>query len=213
MKAAFSAETVEGITSADISNERSGSEGEEDNQRKALCAFVCWAPPLSALYHPQANEMEKTFPDSKIILLASGKRLFIDTTPLPSPTSPSLIFLHGLGSSTTFYEAALSLSGLSSSHQTIRYDFDGHGLSPVSGEPVSIDSLVEDLREVLDVMGVKRAGIVAHSMSGLVASTFASRYPNRVTKVCASPHSLRVLPALIPSQSSSDPSKRWLPQE
>lgn len=136
--------------------------------------------------------------DSKITLLASQKRLFIDATPLPSPTSATVVFLHGLGSSTTFYEASLALSGLAATHQTIRYDFDGHGLSPVSGEAVSIDSLVEDLREVLDALGVERAGIIAHSMSGLVASTFAARYPSRVSKLCAYPRFLP-LPQLLTS--------------
>ncbi|ORY74051.1 putative hydrolase [Leucosporidium creatinivorum] len=95
--------------------------------------------------------------------------------------------MHGLGSSTTFYETALSLSKLSSQYCLVRYDFDGHGLSPLSSKTegaISIDSLAEDLKEVMDVVGVKKAkGVVGHSMSGLVALTFAAKYPDRTEKL------------------------------
>lgn len=98
--------------------------------------------------------------------------------------------MHGLGSSTTFYETALSLSKLASKYRLVRYDFDGHGLSPLSSNTegaVSIDSLAEDLKEVMDVVGVKKTkGVVGHSMSGLVALTFAAKYPDRTEKLCES---------------------------
>lgn len=96
--------------------------------------------------------------------------------------------MHGLGSSTTFYETALSLSKLASQYRLVRYDFDGHGLSPLSSNTegaVSIESLAEDLKEVMDLVGVKQAkGVVGHSMSGLVALTFAAKYPDRTEKLC-----------------------------
>lgn len=92
--------------------------------------------------------------------------------------------MHGLGSSTTFYETALSLSKLKESYRLVRYDFDGHGLSPFSGS-LSIESLAEDLKEVMEWCGVKSAaGVTGHSMSGLVALTFAAKYPDRVDKLC-----------------------------
>lgn len=71
----------------------------------------------------------------------------------------------------------------------MRYDFEGHGLSPLrDGSALSIDSLVEDLKELLDALGVKTArGIVAHSMSGLAATTFAAKYPARVEQLSQFP--------------------------
>lgn len=91
--------------------------------------------------------------------------------------------LHGLGSSHTFYEAPLLKSKLRTKFRLIRYDFNGHGLSPLTGD-VSIESLAEDLKAVMDYAGVERAaGVVGHSMSGLVATTFAARYPERVDKL------------------------------
>ncbi|BGP49584.1 hypothetical protein JCM10450v2_005479 [Rhodotorula kratochvilovae] len=129
--------------------------------------------------------------DSKVVKLASGKELFIDVNDDAGKDAPAIVFMHGLGSSTSFYEATLSDSRLSSTHRLIRYDFDGHGLSPVSaldaaddGGMLSIDELVEDLLAVLKWAGVDKAkAVVGHSMSGLVASTFAARYPDKVEKL------------------------------
>jgi pimeloyl-ACP methyl ester carboxylesterase len=95
--------------------------------------------------------------------------------------------LHGLGSSTTFYEACLHVSRLSQWYRVVRYDNDGHGLSPLNPTGVlSIESLTEDLIQVIGFLGINKvAGIVAHSMSALVATTFAAAYPDRVDKLCA----------------------------
>jgi pimeloyl-ACP methyl ester carboxylesterase len=137
--------------------------------------------------------------DSKIRTLRSGKRLFIEDSD-PSSALPVLVCLHGLGSSTTFYEASLGLSHLTSTHRLIRYDMDGHGLSPVSGEDVSIASLVEDLVRVLEFSGVGgRVSLVGHSMGGAVALTFSALYPRRVSSLRTSfsaPGSLELIPRL-----------------
>ncbi|GAA5920489.1 hypothetical protein JCM1841_003512 [Sporobolomyces salmonicolor] len=129
--------------------------------------------------------------DQKVVKLDSGKSLYVEVTDGPSPDAPAIIFMHGLGSSTTFYQATLADSQLQSKYKLIRYDFDGHGLSPFSsassasdGDRLSVDELVEDLKDVLDWAKVaKAAGVVGHSMSGLVGSTFAARYPDRVEKL------------------------------
>ena len=59
----------------------------------------------------------------------------------------------------------------------------GHGRSsqPVTGyEP---DSLVEDVRVLLDTLGVRRAHLVGHSLAGVELTTFASRHPKRVGRL------------------------------
>ncbi|GAA6050643.1 hypothetical protein JCM3770_000869 [Rhodotorula araucariae] len=129
--------------------------------------------------------------DSKVVKLANGKELFIDVNDDAGKDAPALVFMHGLGSSTSFYEATLADTRLAAKYRLIRYDFDGHGLSPVSaldaaddGGMLSIDELVEDLAAVLQWARVDRAAaVVGHSMSGLVASTFAARYPDKLDKL------------------------------
>ncbi|KAK4051960.1 hypothetical protein OIO90_004490 [Microbotryomycetes sp. JL221] len=92
--------------------------------------------------------------------------------------------MHGLGSSTSFYEAPLLAGRLSSKYKIVRYDFDGHGLSPLNDEQLSIQGLAEDLKHVMDYCKVEvAAGVIGHSMSGLVALTFAAQWPDRVHKL------------------------------
>lgn len=100
-------------------------------------------------------------------------------------TGTPIVMLHGLGSSTTYYQACNALADLAAQHQVVRYDFDGHGLSPVSkSEALSLDDLVEDLKALVDRLGFPTVGIVGHSMSGLVAMSFAAKYPTLVDRLC-----------------------------
>ncbi|GAA6021677.1 hypothetical protein JCM10207_008110 [Rhodosporidiobolus poonsookiae] len=124
------------------------------------------------------------------VVKINGKKLFVDDSADGKQDLPTIFFMHGLGSNTSFWEATIADSKLKEKYRLVRYDFDGHGLSPVSslsasdGAMLSLDDLVEDLVAVMDYAGVdKAAGIVGHSMSGLVASTFASRHPDRVDKL------------------------------
>ncbi|GAA5933397.1 uncharacterized protein JCM15063_001304 [Sporobolomyces koalae] len=144
--------------------------------------------------------------DAKVVQLASGKKLYVEVAESKAENAPAIVFIHGLGSSTTFWQATVTESKLQDHFTLIRYDFDGHGLSPFSREhanaadegssELSLLDLVEDLRQVLDWSNVKRAaGVVGHSMSGLVASTFAQRYPDRLDKLVL----LGAMKALSPS--------------
>ncbi|GAA5983450.1 hypothetical protein JCM11641_007853 [Rhodosporidiobolus odoratus] len=129
--------------------------------------------------------------DLQVVKVSSGKKLFVDVTEGPSMDAPAIFFMHGLGSSTSFWEAALHDSKLSKTYRLVRYDFDGHGISPVSSLSygneagnLSLDDLAEDLMAVMEFVGVeKAAGIVGHSLSGLVASKFAARFPDKVDKL------------------------------
>ncbi|GAA6017390.1 hypothetical protein JCM11491_006640 [Sporobolomyces phaffii] len=122
--------------------------------------------------------------DANLAQLSSGKTLYVETSHPDSGRAPAIIFMHGLGSSTTFWEAVLANSQLKQRFTLIRYDFDGHGKSDFSGPGLSVLDLVEDLKDVLDHAQVdKAAGVVGHSMSGLVASTFAAQYPERLDKL------------------------------
>ena len=63
-------------------------------------------------------------------------------------------------------------------HQVIRYDARGFGRSD---RPDALFSPYEDLRAVLDGVGVTRAALVGLSLGGLAAIDFAIAYPERVT--------------------------------
>ena len=74
-------------------------------------------------------------------------------------------------SSSTFWTPALKESGVCESHEIYAYDFDGHGLSDYSGRHnLTMYDLVDDLRDVLEVLELKRVNLLVHSMNGVCMS-------------------------------------------
>jgi 3-oxoadipate enol-lactonase len=104
------------------------------------------------------------------------KKLWLEV----SGDGPAVVMIHGLGGTTTFYEAVEM--ALSATHRVIRYDFNGHGRSPLTGS-VSIASLADDLGAVMDELGVESADIIGHSAGTIVVQEFAARNPDRAAKL------------------------------
>lgn len=65
----------------------------------------------------------------------------------------------------------------SEKYRTIRYDARGHGLSKARAGSYSHH---EDLKKLLDALGVEKAAIMGLSMGGYIAIDFALAYPDRV---------------------------------
>jgi len=59
----------------------------------------------------------------------------------------------------------------------------GHGQSEVLAEPFDVDVLAEDLRQVLDALGVERASVLGHSFAGAEITRFAALYPERAQRL------------------------------
>lgn len=68
---------------------------------------------------------------------------------------------------------------LAERYQTIFFDLAGHGRSSNGNKPISIEGLAEDLKELLDELGVEKAVLCGYSYGGLVAQEFALKYPER----------------------------------
>ncbi|SHF79381.1 alpha/beta fold hydrolase [Streptoalloteichus hindustanus] len=64
-------------------------------------------------------------------------------------------------------------------HRVVRPDFRGFGDTP----PAPAFSDAEDVRDLLDELGVGPAAVVGASFGGSVAQEFAARWPDRVTKL------------------------------
>lgn len=105
------------------------------------------------------------------------KDLFIETT----GHGPDVVMVHGLGGATSFYDPLVT--DLAEDFRFIRYDFNGHGRSPLSGE-VSIDSLTQDLAEVIKTQTTSgKAHVVGHSLGTLVVQQLAVTHPELVDKI------------------------------
>ncbi|WP_018391941.1 alpha/beta hydrolase [Bacillus sp. 37MA] len=68
---------------------------------------------------------------------------------------------------------------LADRYQTIFYDLRGHGQSTAGNARLSIPLLTEDLKKLLDEIGISKAVVCAFSNGGTVAQDFALQYPER----------------------------------
>jgi pimeloyl-ACP methyl ester carboxylesterase len=89
-------------------------------------------------------------------------------------SGPAVVLLHAGGLDHTMWDP--QVDALARSYRVIRFDVRGHGRSTARMGPYS---MVEDLRRVLDHLGVERAHLVGLSMGGGIAFDFASTYPAR----------------------------------
>lgn len=97
-------------------------------------------------------------------------------------SGPAIIFVHGNAS--THATWAEVIAHLSAEFRCISYDLRGHGSSaPINGE-LTLDGLVEDLRDLQDGLGIKQVFIVGHSLGAFVAAEYARRHPQRTRALC-----------------------------
>jgi DNA-binding winged helix-turn-helix (wHTH) protein/pimeloyl-ACP methyl ester carboxylesterase len=73
------------------------------------------------------------------------------------------------------------ITDLVPSHQVIRYDERGAGLSDWDIEEFSLDAWVSDLETVVDRLEIKRFPLLGISQGGAVAVAYAARHPERVS--------------------------------
>ena len=91
--------------------------------------------------------------------------------------APPLIIVHGLyGSSDNWVSIARDLSDR---FEVFVVDQRNHGKSPHSPQH-DYPSMREDLRELMDEQGIKKAVLIGHSMGGKTVMSFAEAWPERV---------------------------------
>ncbi len=88
-----------------------------------------------------------------------------------------LVLIHGFTLDTRMWEDQFAV--FARHYQTIRYDMRGFGRSALlTEEPFTA---VEDLRALLDALGVSRTFVLGLSLGGSVAIDFALMYPERTS--------------------------------
>ena len=113
--------------------------------------------------------------------ISNGKRLNVEKV---GDGKRLMVFIHGLGGSTTFYTQLAENVDLTSDYTYVLFDFEGHGLSPTAADStITIKSLANDLHALMTTKTLalpieKDVTIVAHSMGCLVAEQFALQHPD-----------------------------------
>jgi pimeloyl-ACP methyl ester carboxylesterase len=73
---------------------------------------------------------------------------------------------------------------LASEFRVISLDLPGHGLSDIYGETHSMEFMATVVKELLDMMNIKKAFITGHSMGGYVTLAFLELFHDYLTGYC-----------------------------
>ena len=91
---------------------------------------------------------------------------------------PPLVLAHGLLMDNQMF--APQIEALRSRYRVIAWDARGHGETETTDDPFSFSDLADDLKGLLDHLGIARAVIGGMSQGGFVALRFALKHPERV---------------------------------
>jgi len=92
-----------------------------------------------------------------------------------------VLMAHGYGATKAIWIAQVGT--LSKHYKVITYDSRGAGESDHPNEPYSLETLVEDLKGLLDFLKIEKTHMIGQSMGGWVAQNFVLKYPEYVNKL------------------------------
>ena len=106
----------------------------------------------------------------------------------PSPPSPPLILIHGLGLNQAMWRD--QTPALSQDRQIITYDLYGHGDSPAPPEPPSLALFARQFAGVMAHFDLSHAIIAGFSLGGMIVRRIAMDMPHLVSglAILNSPH-------------------------
>lgn len=111
-------------------------------------------------------------------LVRDGVRLAFDDE---GSGQPALVFLHPWSGDRSLFRP--QVDHFSSDHRCVSVDFRGHGESDRPEAGYAMDELAGDVGWLCDELGIDRAGLIGHSMGGIVAVHLAAQRPDLVAGV------------------------------
>lgn len=118
-----------------------------------------------------------------LFVLYSGKNSAGEFNQQIVPTAPTVIFIHGLGSSHNFYYA-VATSVLEYAN-CVLFDTEGAGLSPLQSDKITVESVGHDIVQIMAKLQIEKAILVGHSMGGMIALKLAQTRPDIIKGVIA----------------------------
>jgi 3-oxoadipate enol-lactonase len=91
--------------------------------------------------------------------------------------APPLVLVHSLGMDRSFWNAVAPT--LAATTAVLTYDCRGHGGSDKPAGPYRVEQFADDLADLLDHVGWRRAVVAGASMGGCITLAFAAAYPAR----------------------------------
>jgi 3-oxoadipate enol-lactonase len=98
--------------------------------------------------------------------------------------APVLVFSNSLGANHSMWDP--QAAEFRKRFRVLRYDTRGHGQSPVTPGPYSIEQLAKDVIALLDALDLGRVHFCGLSMGGMIAMWLALNAPERLHKLVLS---------------------------
>lgn len=96
--------------------------------------------------------------------------------------SETVLLVHGMFSNLSIYY--FSIAPILARHfHIVMYDLKSHGLSERNADGYDLDSMTDDLLNLLDSQGLDQVHLGGYSFGGLIALKMASRFPERIKKL------------------------------
>lgn len=95
--------------------------------------------------------------------------------------APVILFQHGIGGHLEAY--CKNLVALADQFHVIAFDYVGHAMSERRVMEYTPPVLADQVRELMDAMGIQKAHLSGESLGGWVSGFFAVKYPERVGKL------------------------------
>lgn len=97
---------------------------------------------------------------------------------------PAVLLVPGLGGVATFWER--HVPALSRHFTVVLHDHRGCGRSTGSATPYSVARMADEVRQLMDGLGIDRAHLVGHSTGGAIGQVLALDHPGRVDRLVLS---------------------------
>jgi 3-oxoadipate enol-lactonase len=94
---------------------------------------------------------------------------------------PVITMSNSLASNLSMWDPQIPV--LTSRYRVLRYDTRGHGGTQAPAGPYSLDELTEDVRALLQALGINRTHFVGLSMGGMIGQIMAFKYPHMLQSV------------------------------
>jgi len=105
---------------------------------------------------------------------------------------PQIVLVHGLATSMAFWFAGAARL-LTPLGEVTMFDLRGHGRSSMPASGYGVAEQAEDMMRLLDLLGIERAHVIAHSFGGQVALAVALRQPERFASLVLAEVRIRAL--------------------
>lgn len=89
--------------------------------------------------------------------------------------APWLVLSHSLACSVRMWDP--QIEALKNEYRILAYDTRGHGASGAPGGEYTLEMLADDLKALLEALGVRNPHYCGLSMGGMIGQTFALKYP------------------------------------